>query len=217
MTKGDSGQQKSHLKSPTFERLEKLRIITGKTWEQIAEQLNVDKSMLFHVKAGKRNLSSKSLFRLEEAERAAGIQPQVAQPSQATRPQSRSYARAVVESISSRLKEAGPDITAEDYDRGFVDVSVSYLRGKRPKGLPASIRLIRPDAHTSAKLLAEVVVSENPEILLLACLPSQYAQVEFLNKLSPFSIHALREAALSLVLGLNWRKNFPRFASAELL
>src|ERR1051326_4622722 len=66
-------QEQSHKKSPSYSRLERLRLVTGKTWQQIADDLKVDRSMLFHVKSGARNLSDKALFRLREAELAAGI------------------------------------------------------------------------------------------------------------------------------------------------
>jgi hypothetical protein len=39
----------------------------------MAELLDIDRSMFFHVKSGRRNLSKKALFRLEEVERIAGI------------------------------------------------------------------------------------------------------------------------------------------------
>ena len=70
-------QEKSHKKSPIFDRLEILRVRTGVTWDAIALKLGVDRSMLFHVKSGKRNLSDKALYRLGEAEEDAGIVPAV--------------------------------------------------------------------------------------------------------------------------------------------
>jgi hypothetical protein len=46
-----------------------------KTWQQIADDLNVDRSMLFHVKSDAGNMSEKAMFRLRQAELYAGINP----------------------------------------------------------------------------------------------------------------------------------------------
>ena len=67
-------QAESHNLSPVFARLDRLRVVTNRSWDQVAELLEIDRSMFFHVKAGRRNLSKKALFRLAEAERSAGIQ-----------------------------------------------------------------------------------------------------------------------------------------------
>ena len=66
-------QDKSHIKSPIYDRVENLRVQTNRSWDQVAELLEIDRSMFFHVKKGRRNLSKKAIYRLEEAERAAGI------------------------------------------------------------------------------------------------------------------------------------------------
>lgn len=67
--------------SPVYERVERLRIITNRSWDQMADVLDIDRSMFFHVKSGRRNLSKKAIFRLEQAERDAGILPPEPIPS----------------------------------------------------------------------------------------------------------------------------------------
>jgi transcriptional regulator with XRE-family HTH domain len=57
----------------TFSRVENLRLSLGWTWDQVAKALGVSKVMLHYVKTGKRNLSDKVIFRLEEAETMAGL------------------------------------------------------------------------------------------------------------------------------------------------
>lgn len=44
---------------------------------KMASDLGIGVSMLMMVKSGKRNLSAKALYRLEEAERIAGIKPPI--------------------------------------------------------------------------------------------------------------------------------------------
>lgn len=46
-------------------------------WGELATRLGLSRSMLDMVRKGQRNLSFKALFRLEEAERKAGILPPV--------------------------------------------------------------------------------------------------------------------------------------------
>lgn len=73
MTKGDFVQDESHTLSPLYRRLDRLRIVTNKTWAEISTLLDIDRSMFFHIKAGRRKLSEKAIFRLEQAEIEAGI------------------------------------------------------------------------------------------------------------------------------------------------
>ncbi len=68
-------QAQSHKKSDVFSRLDFLRVKKGLTWAQLAKRLAMDPSAFFHVKAGRRNLSDKALYRLAEAEKEAGIAP----------------------------------------------------------------------------------------------------------------------------------------------
>ncbi|HMO51911.1 MAG TPA: helix-turn-helix transcriptional regulator [Kiritimatiellia bacterium] len=57
----------------TWHRIDAYRNKTGKTLDVVADDLGISKSMLMMVKSGRRNLSGKSLFKLEEAEIAAGL------------------------------------------------------------------------------------------------------------------------------------------------
>lgn len=56
-----------------WERIDNYRNKTGQTLDQVAEAIGLGKSMLMMVKSGKRHLSSKALYRLEQAELEAGI------------------------------------------------------------------------------------------------------------------------------------------------
>ncbi len=59
----------------TFARVQALRLKQGWTWEQTGKELGVSTAMLHLVKTGKRRLSQKVLFRLEQAEAHAGLRP----------------------------------------------------------------------------------------------------------------------------------------------
>lgn len=67
-------EKKSTIFTP-FERLENLRVKRDWTWDQLANCLNVNRSLFFHLKAGKTNLSKRVMFRLAQAETEAGITP----------------------------------------------------------------------------------------------------------------------------------------------
>lgn len=56
-----------------LERLERLKNVKDFTWEELAEKLALSVSMLMQVKSGDRQLSPRALFRLECAEKIAGL------------------------------------------------------------------------------------------------------------------------------------------------
>jgi transcriptional regulator with XRE-family HTH domain len=70
-----TAQDKSADKSSVPQRLERLRVHTQSTWEQVAERIGITSSMLYQVKRGDRQLSSKAIFRLEMAEKEARLMP----------------------------------------------------------------------------------------------------------------------------------------------
>ena len=57
------------------ERFQLLRQTLRLEWGELAEQLQISRSMLDFVRKGQRNMSFKALNRLEELERSAGILP----------------------------------------------------------------------------------------------------------------------------------------------
>lgn len=67
----------SEKNSELFNRIQTLRLRLGITWRAMANKLGVaDNSLFFHMRKGRTGLSDKVIFRLKEAELAAGI-PQV--------------------------------------------------------------------------------------------------------------------------------------------
>ena len=57
------------------ERLDKLRLKRGFTWDELGIELKLSRAMLHYVRKCERAMSERALFRLAEAERAAGITP----------------------------------------------------------------------------------------------------------------------------------------------
>jgi len=59
----------------TIQRLETFRLKKGWSWDQLGEALGLKRTMLHYVRSGERELSDKALYRLSQAEWAAGIAP----------------------------------------------------------------------------------------------------------------------------------------------
>jgi hypothetical protein len=68
-----------------------------------------------------------------------------------------------------------------------------------------TIRLVRPDPEGRMRLGTIVAESFDFEIVVLACLPTEYRNQNFLNELAFSSRTALRDAAMALVFGTEWR------------
>jgi len=137
-------------------------------------------------------VSKKNWFRLEHVEREMGIAPQ--------------NVKKVTDALLAHVEEARVEVSPADYDRGFVEVPVEYVRRVPPPGHPEKIRLKRPDVKRSATLLANLLAEEDFEPVLLACIyPPDYANRDFLNLLTPFSYQALADAAVSIAFGSRWR------------
>ena len=182
----------------TFARLERLRVISGKTWNQIAEDLEVDRSLLFHVKAGTRKLSPKVIFRLEQAEILAGISTS----AQTLIEHGLSGEHIAAKLLGETARITGK-VTVADLDLGYKEVSLEYRRGAAPIGCPLKIRIASPDNATIWKIIGPDGVIEDPTSLLLSCLPEAQSNKEFLNLLTPSCYRCLLEIAMGLAFGPN--------------
>ncbi len=183
-----------------FQRLEHLRVVTGKTWDQLAADLGVHRSLLFHVKSGTRNLSSKVMYRLAQAEVAAGI--------------TKSPGTLLAKALSGKARTVGPvhqnlahtlHVTTADFDKGYKDVRLEYRRGAAPAGCPTRLRLKVPGNLEIWKITGAKEVLEDPTPLLFACLQDEYAKADFLDLLTPGCFRQLVQVAANLVFGLNWK------------
>jgi transcriptional regulator with XRE-family HTH domain len=200
MTNKHKEQQKSCELSEEFERLDALRVRKGVTWDVIAGELGISKSMIFHVKRGSRNLGKKALYRLEQLEATEAA----AAPAQSDAKQSQG--KVAAEMLTAKMKASRIRVLARDIKWGYMEAPVEYLAGKPPKGCPSELRLQRPDVRVSARLLKEISGSTGGlEQVLKASLIEEFNSDGFLNQLTPFCYHALEEAAADLAFGLNWR------------
>jgi transcriptional regulator with XRE-family HTH domain len=195
-------QANSSRNLPFVERIEQLRKVRDWSWDQLAEHLGVSRTTLHYLRTGRHDVSGKLLRSLERAEQEAGIVPAETRPA--------ASAKALIEALHSTLENAKVPVTEEDHDRGFVQLELDYLRGAPPSGFPPEIKLTRPAARRRAEILADVLTSETYDPVLLACLPKEHASEEFLNLLTPFTLTALTEAAMTLVFGNEWKQRLSR-------
>ncbi len=184
----------------TFQRLEHLRVVTGKTWGQLAAELHVDPSLFFHLKAGNRKLSAKVLYRLAQAELAAGI----TKPSETLLQKAASGKRETAV-LSDKNFPLDIQVTAADFDKGYKDIRLEYRRGAAPPACPMRLRLKVPANLAIWDLMGIQGVLDDPTRLLFACLQQEYAKAHFLDLLTPRCFRQLVEVAASLAFGLNWK------------
>jgi len=181
-------------------RLEKLRAVTGKTWDAIAADLGLKPAMIFHVLSGRRCFSEKTRRRLLECEVAAGV---------------RSKASAMIERgmrgdnlVSALLQGEGHDqrgVTIKDIDAGAKEIRLEYRRGTPPSGYPTRLKVTAASNAEVWRVIGENGVSENPSKLLSNCLEDLKDKPDLLDRLTPACYARILDTALDLTFGLHWR------------
>jgi len=83
-------------------------------------------------------------------------------------------------------------VTEEGYSKGVITVPVDYVA--RRKSDLSKLTLTRPASIKAAKLIADYLASEDLLPVLKACLPEKLSTDDFLNRLSPLSVHALKKS-----------------------
>lgn len=68
-----TGQASNYKNSQLFARIEQLRVHLDLTWDDLAERLDVNRSLFFHLKAGRTGASQRFLSRLRRLEQDAGL------------------------------------------------------------------------------------------------------------------------------------------------
>jgi hypothetical protein len=185
-------QDKKTAGEEFLRRVEFLKLANDWTWDQIAKKLHTTRGMLHFIRQGKYGVSKRNLFHLEQLEKEEKSKT--------------SGARKLIEAVISNIEESKINVSQADFDKGFIDVPVKYARGTPPKGYPRMVRLRRPDAKASAKVIVDILANESYENVLLGCIePRELATHEYVNLLTPFSFQALMDAAMELVFGANWR------------
>lgn len=183
-------QQKKRSLDPVVERLQRYHISQGMPWRQVAAKLGVSRGMLMMVLRGDRRLSSKALFKLEQAEQEAADH--------------RSAAQRIVESLIGE-DDVIPQILGEERERrGSMEVSVQYETARPSKSLPAKVPLRPPADEDCRKLRSLFAETLDTRVIALACLPKQLRSEGFLDRLTAESRTRLTNMALGLVIP-NWR------------
>ena len=108
----------------SWDRLENYRVKTGKTWPEVADDIGLGKSMLMMVKTGRRSLSSKAIYRLEQAEIKAGLRKAPLQPMVVQEPPAIYPARPLT-------LEALRDYMAEEFRKLHREIE-ELKKGRRP-------------------------------------------------------------------------------------
>lgn len=93
-------QEQSAEKCSSGKRLDRLRVTLQSNWADIAQKLDLSESMVYQVKSGKKELSEKAIYRLEQAEREAGIAPPLTEQVKAARSQGPAAVKQVLAGVT---------------------------------------------------------------------------------------------------------------------
>lgn len=181
-------------------RLEKLRVVTGKTWDSIAADLGIKRAMIHHVKSGRRSFSDKTLQRLLECEVAAGIRSQAS----ALIEQELRAADLISVLLQGEVDRLG-EVAVEDIDAGVKEVHLEYRRGSAPAGYPEWLTVKAARNADVWRIIGEKGISENPAKLLAGCIENLKANPDLLERLTPTCYARILDCALDLTFGLHWR------------
>jgi transcriptional regulator with XRE-family HTH domain len=184
-----------------FDRLRRYQVTEGLTWREVGERLGISVSTIMAVKSQNRSLGPKALYRLEEAERAAA--------------ERRSNAEQVVESLLEGEGSARDLIENVTSRRAGQGVPVHYVDARRGRGLPQTIKLVRPSGEGCRRLQKLYADTLDSSIVLLGCLPPDQRTEAFLGLLTPATRSALQSASLELVFGEEWRSKLAALAVAD--
>jgi hypothetical protein len=180
--------------------VERLRAATGKTWDALAADLGLKRAMVFHVVAGRRGFSERTMQRLLECEVAAGV---------------RSEASAMIEqgvrgdnpmaALLGRGGSAQSEVNIEDIDAGSKAVALEYRRGSPPPNYPTKLTVTSVRNSTVWGIIGGKGASEDPSRFLAACLADLKGKPDLLERLTPPCYARILDIALDLTFGLNWR------------
>ena len=184
-----------------FDRLRRYQVAEGLTWREVGERLGISVSTIMAVKSQNRNLGPKALYRLEGAEREAV--------------ERRSKAEQVVKSLIEGEGSARELIERSTRRRSGQGIPVDYIDARRGRGLPQTIKLVRPSDEGRRRLQKLYADTLDSSIVLLACLPPDQRTEAYLGLLTPATRSALQSASLELVFGEEWRSKLAALAVAD--
>jgi len=183
-------QGKNDNSNSVVERLRRYRTSQGTTWDFVAAKLGVSRGMLMMVLRQDRRLSTKALFRLEQAEREVVDR--------------RSAAERIVEALIGQDDVISQIVGREKSVSKTVDVPIQYEKATSSKSLPAKVSLCSPVDEDRRKLRSLFAETLDTRIIALACLPKEFRAEQFLDQLTPESRTRLTNSALGLVIP-DWR------------
>ncbi len=125
------------------DRLDRLRVQKGFTWDELATYLDLSRTMLHYVRKGERDLSAKAALRMRDAEKNAGlIAVDLSQSLAVVREAGAAYA--AIRSLEERAKvlmdqcfafaaakPATRRLIWEELESAFTDLKTDYLSKKQ--------------------------------------------------------------------------------------
>jgi hypothetical protein len=146
--------------------------------------------MIMMVLRGDRQLSAKSLFRLEKAEREGA--------------ETKSAAERIVEGLIGERDLVTKILGQDEIRKNKVDIAVDYWAAKPSRTFPTTVSLSRPAEEDCRKLKSLFAETLDTRLIALACLPHQFRSEGFLAQLTAESRTRVTTGALGLVIP-DWR------------
>ena len=185
-----TAQAKKNSGGSIPERLRRYQASQGITWRRLGERIGISLSMVMMVLRGKRNLSPKALYRLEQAEREAA--------------EIRAGAERIVEELVGDRDVVSQILGWDTKKADNIEVALEYQDAVRSRNLPAKINLARPAEEVCRKLQSLFTETLDTRVIAMACLPKELRAEWFMGQLTTESQRRVTNAALSLVIP-NWR------------
>jgi hypothetical protein len=195
-------QEKNAAGSNILQRIDTLKVKTGKTWVNIASDLGISRAMLHWIRQGQYPLNEQASLRLLEAEIQAGLR----------KPEPRG-GKGVLRFLRGRSLREELSVTADQVDSGIAHVPIAYKGGNSPQGCPTgAVELKAPPTSSIASLVVNLLLDDDMEDFVRHFLDPGLTSGDFLNHLKPDSFIDLAEACLILSFGHDWRNDLPKLA-----
>jgi hypothetical protein len=146
--------------------------------------------MVMMVLRGDRNLSAKTIYRLEELEHEAAAR--------------KSTAAQFVENYIGDGSVVAQLVRQGHRTGRAVEVAVEYQSATGTRSLPPKVAILLPAEEHCRKLRSFFAETLDTRVIALACLPKPLRNEGFLNTLTAESRTRLTNAALGLVIP-DWR------------
>lgn len=156
--------------------------------------------MIFHVLAGRRRFSQKTLEQLIDLEVHAGVRTEASVLIERGL-----RGGELIEALIDSDDAGHSKVTIRDIDEGSKRILLEYRRGIPPEGYPKAVTVIAARNATIWMIIGEKGTMQDPSNFLAACLPELQDKPDVLEKLTPSCYTLILDTALDLTFGLNWR------------